>query len=272
MVDVGTREPQSPVRAEADIAQAAALFADPSRARVLMGLADGRALSATVLAAEAGVSPQAMSSHLSKLKAAGLVTVERSGRHRYYALAGAHVGGVLEALAVVAQPRPITSLRQGTRAQRLRVARTCYDHLAGQLGVGITQALIEQAVLVPIDGVSDASRRIGDRLSAPLPRHPYRIGGDAAALLRGLGVDLEEIADGSPHRSRPLLKFCLDWTEQRHHLSGALGAALMTAFLKAGWIVRRHGPREIGLTSDGVMVLRDYLGISSSSAFLVQTP
>lgn len=267
--DGPARNADGPVRAEADIARAAALFADRSRARVLMGLADGRALSATMLAAEAGVSPQTMSAHLAKLQSAGLVTVQRSGRHRYYALAGAHVGEILEALTVVAQPRPIRSLRQGTRAQRLRAARTCYDHMAGQLGVGVTQALIQRAVLVRDDGVADTSRRPGDRLSAPMSNHPYRLGGAATTTLRALGIDMEQIAEDSAHRSRPLLKFCLDWTEQRHHLSGALGAAVMTTFLRAGWLVRRPGLREIGLTSDGVRALREHLGLRDASAFLV---
>lgn len=227
----------------------------------LMGLADGRALPATVLAAEAGVSPQAMSSHLSKLTAAGLVTVERSGRYRYYSLAGLHVGEVLEALASVARPRRITSLREGTRARRLRVARTCYDHLAGQLGVRITQGLIDEAALVRVDGVSDASRRVGDRLSAPVTRHPYRLGDEAGAVLKRLGIDLGDAADRSRRSRRPMLRFCLDWTEQQHHLSGVLGAILMSAFLEAGWIIHLQRPREIGLTRDGAGMLRDCLGV-----------
>jgi DNA-binding transcriptional ArsR family regulator len=259
-------ELQGSVRAEADVAGAAALFADPSRARVLMGLADGRALPATVLAAEAGVSPQAMSSHLAKLTSAGLVRVERSGRYRYYALAGPHVGEVLEALALVAQPQPVTSLRQGTRVQRLRAARTCYDHLAGQLGVAVTQALIDRAVLVPLDGIGDGSRRAGDGLSARLPRHPYRLGDAATGVLAGLGVDLNEIAQRPSGRARPLLKMCLDWTEQRHHLSGALGAALMAAFVRAGWVVHRRAPREVELTRTGAVMLRDHLGVAAAQA------
>jgi len=245
---------------DADIARVAVLFADRSRARVLMALADGRALPAGVLAAEAGVSPAAMSAHLGKLLAERLVTVEQSGRHRYYALAGPQVAATLEALATIAPTQPVTSLRQGTRAQRLRYARTCYDHLAGTLGVAVTQALIDRCVLIPTDGEPNAARRPGDRLSAPLPHHPYQLGPAADSALARLGVNLTDLSRAAA-TARPLLRFCLDWTEQQHHLAGSLGAALVTAFLNAGWIARRPRGREIRLTTTGAAALREYLDI-----------
>lgn len=249
----------APPGGDADIARVAALFADRSRARVLAALADGRALPASVLAAEAGVSPAAMSAHLGKLLAERLVTVERSGRHRYYTLAGPQVAAVLEALATIAPAQPVTSLRQGTRAQRLRYARTCYDHLAGTLGVMITQALIDHGVLVATDGQQDVLRRPGDRLSAPVRRHPYQLGPAAGSTLTSLGVSLPDLAhDRSP---RPLLRFCVDWTEQRHHLAGSLGAALATAFLQAGWVTRQHRSREVRITAAGAAALRERLDI-----------
>jgi DNA-binding transcriptional ArsR family regulator len=254
-----TASPTTP-GGDADIARVAALFADRSRARVLMALADGRALPASVLAAEAGVSPAAMSAHLGKLLAEGLVTVERSGRHRYYALAGPQVAVTLEALATIAPAQPVTSLRQGTRAQRLRDARTCYDHLAGGLGVAVTQALIDHGVLVPTDGEPSTARRTGDRLSARLQRHPYELGPAADGVLARLGVNLAELS-ATGATSRPLLRFCLDWTEQQHHLAGSLGTALATAFLNAGWITRRPRTREIRLTPTGAAALRDHLDI-----------
>jgi DNA-binding transcriptional ArsR family regulator len=246
---------------DADIARIAALFADRSRARVLMALDDGRRLPASVLAAEAGVSAAAMSAHLNKLRAERLITVEQSGRHRYYSLAGPEVAATLEALAAIAPAQPVTSLRQGTRAQRLRQARTCYDHLAGALGVAVTRALVEREALIAADGVPDNAPRPGDPLSAPLRQHPYRLGPAAATVLAGLGVDLDALLSARPRNGRPVLRFCLDWTEQRHHLAGGLGAALTAAFLDAGWIARRRGPREIELTSAGAAGIEDVLGI-----------
>jgi DNA-binding transcriptional ArsR family regulator len=246
---------------EADIARVAALFADRSRARVLMALGDGRRLPASVLAAEAGVSPAAMSAHLTKLRDEHLVTVEASGRHRYYSLAGPRVAATLEALAAIAPRQPITSLRQGTRARRLRAARTCYDHLAGALGVAVTQALIDRGVLVATDGIPDTARRPGDRLSAPVRQHPYQLGPAAEGVLRGLGVDLPALLASLSGGSRPLLRFCVDWTEQRHHLAGALGAAVTRALFDAGWIARRRGPREVELTAAGAAAIEDVLGI-----------
>ena len=151
---------------DADIAAVAELFAAPSRARVLLALADGRALPASVLAAEVGVSPQATSTQLKKLNDGGLITVEKSGRYRYYRLASARVAEVLEALAGVAPAQPIRSLREDTRAAALRRARTCYDHLAGRLGCAVTQALLDRGALDAADGVDDTRRRGGETLSA----------------------------------------------------------------------------------------------------------
>jgi DNA-binding transcriptional ArsR family regulator len=245
---------------DADIAGAAALFADPTRARVLIALSDGRALPASVLAAEAGVTPQAASAQLARLQDAGLLAVERSGRHRYYRLAAPQVGAVLEALAPLAAVRPVRSLRQSTRAAALRAARTCYDHLAGRLGVRLTQALIDREVLTPADGIRDTRRRPGDRLSSQLPSHPYVLGPGAVPVLASLGVPAERVGGGTPSR-RPVLRFCLDWSEQRHHLAGRLGADLLTAFTDAGWITRAADHRAVRLTHAGQSELRSRLGL-----------
>ena len=139
---------------DADIAAVASLVADPSRARILSALTDLRALPASVLAAEAGVTPPTASGHLARLTDAGLLTVERSGRHRYYRLAGPEVAEALEALGRLAPATPVRSLRQGTRANALRRSRSCYDHLAGQLGTGLMAALLERGVL---EGAETAS-------------------------------------------------------------------------------------------------------------------
>ncbi|HET6504239.1 MAG TPA: metalloregulator ArsR/SmtB family transcription factor [Amycolatopsis sp.] len=241
-----------------DIARTAALFADPSRVRVLAALGDGRALAASVLAAEAGLSPQGVSAHLAKLREAGLIEVERSGRHRFYRLAGEHVGAAMEILAGLSPTQPVTSLKSGTRAQALRLARTCYDHVAGRLGVAVTAALLDRGALAAADGIPTTERRAGDRLSAPLTAHPYRLGPDAHEVFRGLGVDLDEVR----RQRRPLLKFCLDWSEQRHHLAGALGAELARALLGFGRLEhRKPGHRALRITDRGTVGLRTRLDV-----------
>jgi DNA-binding transcriptional ArsR family regulator len=232
-----------------DIASAAELFADRTRARVLMALVDGRALPASVLASEASVTPQALSPQLARLTAAGFLEMERSGRHRYYRLANPRVAAALEALAPLSDVPPVRSLRACTRAAALRSARTCYDHLAGRLGVAVTQGLIDSGVLVGADG----RRRAGDPLSSQLRDHPYKLGD--ISVLAGLGVTVESAG------RRPLLRFCLDWTEQRHHVAGRLGAELLTAFAGAGWITRTAGSRAVRLTPAGEDALRDRLGV-----------
>ncbi|MFD9892339.1 ArsR/SmtB family transcription factor [Amycolatopsis sp. NPDC059027] len=246
---------------DADIARTAALFADPARVRVLMALSDGRALAASVLAAEARLSAQGVSAHLAKLREAGLVIAEKSGRHRFYRLAGPDTADVLETLARLSPTQPVTSLREGTRAQALRAARTCYDHLAGRLGVAVTAALLERDALVTLDGEPSTRRREGDQISAQLKKHPYALGPRATHVFGDLGVDLDAVAA----QRRPLLRFCLDWSEQRHHLAGGLGAAVAARFAALGWVRERgKAHRALRVTDAGATGLRDRLGIRLS--------
>lgn len=247
----------TPIGGEPDLARVAALFADPSRARILTALVDGRALPASRLATEAGVSASTVSGHLGMLLQAGLVTVTRSGRFRFYRLAGPRVATVLESLAMLAEPRPITSLRASTRAGRLRAARTCYDHLAGRLGVAVTVELVDAGALHRIDGLTGVCAGPQPKYSAPVPDNPYTLGDSAAEVLADWGVDLARVSDAAG--SRPLLRFCMDWTEQRHHLAGALGAAMLQAMLDRGWLQRRPAPREIALTQAGAAALAPVL-------------
>jgi len=242
-----------------DLASVAALFAEPSRARILMALGDGRSLPASVLAAEASVTPQAASAQLARLQAAGLLAVEQSGRHRYYRLASAHVATVLEALAQLAPLEPIRSLRQSTRAAALRTARTCYDHLAGQLGVQVTQALLDRGALTTTDGIPDTRRRPDDQLSSQLPGHPYALGATAVPVLESLGVPASRLTADAARR--PLLRFCLDWSEQRHHLAGRLGADLLAAFTAAGWVTRTPQQRTVRVTAAGEEALAIHLSL-----------
>jgi DNA-binding transcriptional ArsR family regulator len=231
---------------DADVARAAGLMAEPARAKVLMALADGRALPASMLASEAGVSPQTVSGHLHKLLDGGLVAVERSGRHRYYKLSGPEVAAAVEALARIAKPQPIKSLRESTRAAALREARTCYDHLAGRLGVALLDGLVRRDALTRTDGGVGADRRPDDPLAAQLPDGPYALGPNATEVFGELGVDL----DHQPSRRR-LLRFCVDWSEQRHHLSGQLGAAVVDSLLARNWLRRRPNQRAVELTDTG---------------------
>ena len=245
---------------DADIAAVATLFADRTRARVLIALADGRALPASTLAAEAGVSAQAVSAQLGRLARAGLLIAERSGRHRFYRLASARVGAILEALAAAAPAQPIRSLRDDTRAGAIRRARTCYDHLAGRLGCAVTAALLDREALARTDGAGDTARRAGDRLSAPLAEHPYELGPRAGEVLSRIGVD-PAVLDQDGRRRRPLLRFCVDWSEQRHHLAGGLGAAVCRALETSGWVARRPRDRALRVTDRGREGLRSALGV-----------
>jgi DNA-binding transcriptional ArsR family regulator len=248
------------VHGELDVAAAAALFADPTRARILAALTDGRALPASVLADESGVAASTASEHLARLVDGGLLTVEQSGRHRYYRLAGDRVAAAIEALATLAPQRPVRSLRESTRAAALRRARTCYDHLAGRLGVAVTESLVARRALVRIDGRDGTERGPSDQLSSPVAVHPYQLGPTAADVFAELGVDVAAVESRSARR--PVLRFCVDWSEQRHHLAGGLGAALLTRMRDADWVRPLPAPRAVELTPSGRKVVGAVLGVS----------
>jgi DNA-binding transcriptional ArsR family regulator len=239
---------------DVDIAALASLLADPARCKVLLALDDGRALPASVLADEAGISRPTASSHLGKLTNAGLLTVETHGRHRYYRLAGPEVGALLEQLGRLAPTRQVRSLREGTRAARLRSARTCYDHVAGRLGVQIMGSLIERGVLIGGDGYYDPRRDAHDSLSSPGHDIRYELTDTGRDFLDGFGVEL-------PTGRRPLVRYCVDWTEQRHHLSGGLGRAVFDRLLSAGWVKQVPRGRALKVTDDGRTALAESFGI-----------
>lgn len=227
---------------DADIARISALIGDPSRARVLMALADGRALPAGMLAGEAGVSASTISEHLRRLLDGHLVAVERQGRTRYYRLAGPQVAEALEAIARIAPPEPVRSLRQGTHAHALRRARTCYNHLAGRLGTALMAALVRDGVLV-------GEHRPGagaDRLAGPGRAVAYRLTPHGRSTLVTLGIDLDALRG-----RRDPVRYCLDWSEQRHHLAGPLGTALTARLFDVGWLRRTGRRRVVLLTDDG---------------------
>ncbi|KAB8193187.1 metalloregulator ArsR/SmtB family transcription factor [Nonomuraea phyllanthi] len=209
---------------DADIAPVAALIADPTRAAILTALLGGRALAAGELARMAGVSAATASAHLARLLDGGLVDVVRQGRHRYYRLSGHDVAEVLEVLARVSARPPVRSLRQSRQARQLEEARTCYDHLAGRAGVGLFDRLKDGGYFAAHD-LTDAGER----------------------LLAGLGVDVA----GARRSRRRFAPECLDWTERRSHLGGALGAAITGVLLERGWYVRGKVPRAVALTDEG---------------------
>ena len=221
---------------DADLAAVGALLAEPARARMLAALGDGRALPASVLAAEARVAPSTASEHLARLVGGGFLAVERRGRRRYFRLHGPEIGEVLEAVARVAPREPVRSLREATRAEALRLARTCYDHLAGGLGTALMDALVERGMVA------------GEDVTA-----------DGVEALSRIGVDLDSV----PGR-RPVFRSCLDWSEQRPHAAGKLGAALAARCFELGWIERLDGSRAVRVTPTGETGFADAFGVTPS--------
>ena len=219
---------------DTDLAAVGALLAEPARAKVLLALADGRSLPASVLASEAGVAASTASHHLARLAEAGFVRAVARGRHRHFTLAGRRVAELLEAVACVAPPQPVTSLRQGTRAHALRYARRCYDHLAGRLGVAVADALQARDVIAAVDGAG------------------FIVTEEGVSLLGGLGITA---------RTGDVARCCLDWTEQRHHVAGALGRDLMSRVLELGWVSCDARTRALYLTDAGRVEIPLRLGV-----------
>jgi DNA-binding transcriptional ArsR family regulator len=222
------------VSGDTDLAAVGSLLAEPARAKVLLALADGRSLAASVLAGEAGVAASTASHHLAKLVDAGLLSVSTRGRHRYFALAGPRVAELLEAVARFAPAQPVTSLRQGTRAHAVRLARRCYDHLAGRLGVAVTDALCERGVFA---GPNGARFTVTER---------------GTSTLAELGVHAE---------TGEVVRGCLDWTEQREHIAGPVGKALLTRLLELEWLADAPATRALRVTDLGRANLRERLGV-----------
>jgi DNA-binding transcriptional ArsR family regulator len=217
------------------IATTAALLGDPARANMLAALMDGRALTAKELAYAAHVTPQTASGHLAKLADGGLLSAEKQGRHRYYRLASPLVGQMLEGVMAVSGPEPAraTTWRGG---EALRTARTCYDHLAGRLGVALADSLTERGhVALGADG--------------------GEVTGQGARFLDAFGA---APASGRRVFCRP----CLDWSERRPHLAGRLGAALACRCFELGWIARQRDTRAVAITGAGREGFRVRFGIA----------
>jgi DNA-binding transcriptional ArsR family regulator len=224
---------------DADIAAAAALLAEPARAALVTAVIADGALPVTDLAERAGVAPSTASEQLARLVAGGFLNSEKRGRHRYYALADPGVAAAVEALALVAPQPPVRSLREATRSELLRDARTCYDHLAGKIGVALAQSLERQRVLVRNNG-------------------GYSLGPLAGMRLEAFGVELDALET----LRRPVVRGCLDWSERELHVAGALGAALADRFFELGWVRRRDGNRSVEVTERGRAGFSRELGFS----------
>jgi DNA-binding transcriptional ArsR family regulator len=228
---------------DADLAAVGSVLADPARAKVLLALADGRSLPASVLAREAGVAASTASHHLGRLVDAGLLAVTTRGKYRYFTLAGPQVGALIEAVGRVAPTQPITSLRQGTRAHAVRYARCCYDHLAGRLGVAVTDAMRGRDLITGSDGSVSLDRIPGPRPAGlVVDAVGYTVTDQGVTTLAALGI--------STHRCQ-VVRCCVDWTEQRHHIAGPLGRAMLDRFLELGWLTRMTNSRAVHITADG---------------------
>jgi DNA-binding transcriptional ArsR family regulator len=225
-------------------ARVAALAGDPARAGMLHALMDGRALTASELARVAGITAQTASSHLARMTAVGLLSVEKQGRHRYHRLASPAVAQMMETIMQVAADLEPSRARLtvGPRDAALRAARTCYDHLAGRLGVALADALVAGG---HAEIASDAGI-VTDRGIAFLGR----IGLDVDALLERRGR----------HSARVLCRPCLDWSERRPHLAGAVGAALCAHSLEKNWVRRVDNSRAVTITPKGWRVFREEFG------------
>jgi DNA-binding transcriptional ArsR family regulator len=225
-------------------AQVAALAGDPGRAGMLHALMDGRALTATELARVAGIAPQTASGHLRRLTAIGLLAVEKQGRHRYHRLATPAIARMLESIMQVASDLepPRKRLTVGPREAGLRHARTCYDHLAGKLGVALADALVSAGCA---EFTSDAGI-----ITAP-----------GVKFLGRMGIDVQAIrAPRGKSSARVLCRPCLDWSERRPHLAGAVGAALCAHSFRKGWIRRIKDTRAVAITPKGERIFREQFG------------
>ncbi|MCB2018266.1 MAG: helix-turn-helix transcriptional regulator [Hydrogenophaga sp.] len=219
------------------LSRVATLIGEPARTAMLVSLMDGRALTANELARAAGIGAPTASRHLALLVEAGLVTMWPQGRHRYHHLASEAVARSIEDLMVLTQPPPVKAVVPGPRDAALRRARTCYDHIAGRLGVALAQHLGECGAIELGDGVVRAD--------------PKRLGGQLARI----GLPMPETLSGHTF-CRP----CMDWSERQPHLAGGLGRALCAHALDKGWLARVEGHRALRISATGSVVLRDWMG------------
>jgi DNA-binding transcriptional ArsR family regulator len=226
------------INSSPNVVEVANLIGDPSRLAILMSLLGGKALPATDLAHAARISPQTASSHLSKMVEGGLLLHESFGRHKYFRLASHEVAHALESLMAIAPPKPVRSLRESDEQKTLRHARTCYDHLAGKIGVALTDRLLDMKLLE--ESGSD-----------------YVLSVEGMEMLRNFGVEV----DADPRKRRHYARQCLDWSERRYHLAGSLGAAITKRLLQLKWLERLPNSRAVRVTKAGMQGLASEFGL-----------
>ena len=240
---------------DTDIAPAAALIADPTRAAILRALLPDRPLAAGELARVAGVSAATASFHLAKLLDGGMIAVARQGRHRYYRLAGHEVAAALEALGLISAALPVRTLRQSREAAALAEARTCYDHLAGRAGVALLDGMLRRGLL------HEKSSGRTDRSDTSAVR--FEVTGAGAKALGSFGLNVGEIRRSRRHFAGT----CIDWTQRRGHLNGALAAAITARLFELGWIERGSSAqrrRSVRVTPAGAEGLALTFGLDLS--------
>jgi len=216
-----------------NISTIAKLIGDPRRGQMLTALMAGKALTATELASEADITAQTASSHLNKLVDGGLLVMRKQGRHKYFQLHDNEVAQLLESLLNVSAKIGLTTIETGPKDPRLKVARICYDHLAGEISVALYDALVENGLL--IDSASETYFTDKGRV-----------------FFEKLGVNFSEFEK----RKRPLCKSCLDWSERRNHLAGSLGQWILTDLISKGWAQKDLDSRAIEFTDKGLKLLK----------------
>ncbi|MDY8023899.1 winged helix-turn-helix domain-containing protein [Paenibacillus polymyxa] len=223
---------------KSNIAMIASLVSEPSRAAILTALLDGRFHTASELAHMAGIKPQTASFHLAKMTEAQVVTVEKQGRHRYFGIQDPEVAQVMESLLSIAPPVPIKSFTHASENEALRLARTCYDHVAGQLGVQLMSFFIQKGILSEDqDGL--------------------HITEQGEIFFTDFQIDLKK----TRQKRRSFSHKCLDWSERRHHLAGALGSAVLDRLFELHWIERLPTTRAIRITTDGKRGFKEIFSI-----------
>lgn len=226
------------MKTDSNVAKVASLMSETSRATILTILLDGRFHSAGELANIVRIKPQTASFHLAKLVNANIISVEKQGRHRYYGIDNQEIAQVMECLLSIAPPTQIKSLKQSLDDEALRYARTCYDHLAGNIGVQVTDALLAKGIL----------RQEG---------RDYIVTDAGEKFFADIQIDLDHVKK----RRRSFSHRCLDWSERRHHLAGALGNALLEKMLELNWVKRSTETRALYITNEGKKGLKEIFSL-----------
>ncbi|MCM3707062.1 MULTISPECIES: ArsR/SmtB family transcription factor [Cytobacillus] len=221
-----------------NVAKVASLISEPSRAAILTALLDGRFHTVNELAHMARVKPQTASFHLKKMLDAQVVTAEKQGRHRYYGIMNQEVARVMESFLSIAPAAEIKSFKHASEDKAIRSARTCYDHLAGNLGVQITESLTKRGFIAE-------------------EKDTFSVTEDGKAFFHSMQIDLTSLKK----KRRSFSHKCLDWSERRHHLAGALGNAILEKLLERNWIQRIPKTRAIKITPSGLKGLKDTFAI-----------